>query len=390
MLGDLKVIELASVLAGPSVGQFLAELGADVIKVENSHSNGDVTRSWKGAGEKTDDRSAYFCSVNWGKKSIGIDLSKEDGKKILHELVVDSDIVLASFKPGDAIKLGADFETLRKIKTNIIYGQITGYGSDSERVGYDAVVQAETGFMDLNGDSDGGPIKMPVALIDVLAAHHLKEAILLALLHRQKTGEGKFVEVSLVHTGITSLSNQASNWLVANKIPKRLGSSHPNIAPYGDSFLTKDGKRILLAVGSDKQFRDLCVVLDQKKWMDDEKFSSNQKRVENRSALNELLVDVIAQMNSSELLPAMHRKKIPAGLIQNIKEVFEMPEAKDVLLEKGGIKGVRNFAAKGFESLHILPPPHYGEHSSLILIDKLSYSAEKVGLLIQSGTISGR
>ncbi|MBL7877640.1 MAG: CoA transferase, partial [Cyclobacteriaceae bacterium] len=261
MFQNLKVLELASVLAGPSVGQFFAELGASVIKVENLIAGGDVTRSWKSRGEQTDDRSAYFCSVNWGKKSVAMDLNTLEGKSVVQKLAAASDLVIASYKPGDAEKLGVSYNQLRTTNEKLIYGQITGYGSDTDRVGYDAVIQAESGFMDLNGEAEGDPTKMPVALIDVLAAHHLKEGLLLALLKRERTGHGSFIEVSLIQAAVSSLINQASNWLVAKQLPSRQGSSHPNIAPYGDYFLTRDGKKILLAVGSDRQFLSLLKIL---------------------------------------------------------------------------------------------------------------------------------
>ncbi|MCX8490289.1 MAG: CaiB/BaiF CoA-transferase family protein, partial [Cyclobacteriaceae bacterium] len=302
MFQNLKVLELASVLAGPSVGQFFAELGAEVIKMENLKTGGDVTRSWKGVGEQTDDRSAYFCSCNWGKKSIAVDLTSEEGKQVVKKLAQRADIIIASYKPGDAAKLGVSYEQLSTNNDQLIYGQITGYGSDDDRVGYDAVVQAESGFMDLNGERDGLPTKLPVALIDVLAAHQLKEGLLLALLKREKAGVGGLVEVSLIQSALSSLANQATNWLVAKKLPSRQGSAHPNIAPYGDSFLTKDGRRVLLAIGNDRQFKDLIAtlgineqVLDLGAWALEIKFLSNQQRVENRIQLNELLGKAIAQ-----------------------------------------------------------------------------------------------
>ncbi len=340
MLKNLKVIELASVLAGPSVGQFFAELGADVIKVENLKTGGDVTRSWKTPGENTDDRSAYFCSVNWGKKSVAVDLNTTEGKSVVQKLATKSDIVIASYKPGDAAKLGVAYEQLTSTNRQLIYGQITGYGSDNDRVGYDAVIQAESGFVDLNGEENGEPIKMPIALIDVLAGHHLKEGLLLALLHRERTGEGSLVEVSLIQAAVSSLVNQASNWLVGKKLPVRQGSAHPNIAPYGESFITKDNKRVLLAVGNDRQFFDLIKVLGigheglgigHEVW--GSKFSTNQLRVENRTALNILLQDRIGKMESKFFLDKTNAHKIPAGIIQNVKEVFEMKEANELLIQ---------------------------------------------------------
>jgi crotonobetainyl-CoA:carnitine CoA-transferase CaiB-like acyl-CoA transferase len=369
MLQDLKILELASVLAGPSVGQFFAELGAEVIKVENLKTSGDVTRTWKSADEKTDDRSAYFCSVNWGKKSIALDLTSDEGKSIVQKLAAKSDIIIASYKPGDAEKLGVSFEQLSTTNQQLIFGQITGYGSDNDRVGYDAVLQAESGFMDLNGEKNDPPTKMPVALIDVLAGHQLKEGLLLALLNRERTGKGCLVEVSLIETAVSSLVNQASNWLVANKLPTRQGSAHPNIAPYGESFETADGKRVLLAIGSDRQFQDLCAILGVKT---DGRFSTNQLRVANRLALADLLALPFKLWSSSDLMVQIHRKKIPAGIIQNVKEALTMPEVQPTFLQSGELKGISSFIAKissqSRESeKNLLPPPHFGEHTSEIL-----------------------
>lgn len=369
MFADIRVLELASVLAGPGVGQFFAELGAEVIKVENLKTNGDVTRTWKGSGEQTDDRSAYFCSVNWGKKSIAIDLTTTEGKTVVQKLAAKSHIIIASYKPGDAEKLGVSYDQMKRSNPKLIYGQVTGYGSDNERVGYDAVIQAESGFMDLNGEKNGLPTKMPVALIDVLAGHQLKEALLVALLRRERSGEGGFVEVSLIQTAVSSLTNQATNWLVANKLPSRQGSLHPNIAPYGESFETKDGRRILLAVGSDRQFFDLLRILKIDPLVFENKFSTNHRRIENREEMNTVLAQAIAQLTASELFLQIHKLKIPAGMIQNVREVFEMKEAKSLLMHADGLNGVRTFVATGAvdRKATLLPPPHFGEHTEEIL-----------------------
>ncbi len=365
MFKNVRVLELASVLAGPSVGQFFAELGAEVTKVENLKTGGDVTRTWKSAHEQTDDRSAYFCSVNWGKKSVAIDLTTPEGKQRVQRLAAQSDIIIASFKPGDAEKLGVAYVQLKEHHPALIYGQITGYGAHNPRVGYDAVLQAETGFMDLNGEKEGPPTKMPVALIDVLAAHHLKEGILLALLRRERTGEGSLVEVSLVQAALSSLVNQASNWLVGGQLPARQGSAHPNIAPYGDSFLTADGKRILLAVGSDRQFFDLCEVLNIPDTANQLAFASNHQRVQNRLQLCELLTAAMAQWNATDLLARLHALKVPCGLVQNVKEALAMPEADSLLLRRDGLTGIRTFVATGVVDAEqdLLPPPHFGQHN---------------------------
>jgi crotonobetainyl-CoA:carnitine CoA-transferase CaiB-like acyl-CoA transferase len=371
MVQNLKVLELASVLAGPSVGQFFAELGAEVIKIENLTTGGDVTRSWKGSKEQTDDRSAYFCSVNWGKRSVALDLTSVEGKSIIQKLASKSDLIIASYKPGDAEKLGVSYHQLRTRNEKLIYGQITGYGSDTDRVGYDAVIQAESGFMDLNGEANGNPTKMPVALIDVLAGHQLKEGLLLALLKKERTGAGSFVEVSLLQSAIASLTNQATNWLVGHQLPSRQGSAHPNIAPYGDSFVTKDGKRILLAIGNDRQFINLIRLLPEIIEAEaQKKFATNHQRVANRDQLNTILSNAIGQMDSEILLKSIHEQKIPAGIIQNVKEVFELKAAHELLLKSDSLSGVRSYIAKdssSFSNAVLLPPPHFGEHTQQVL-----------------------
>ncbi len=364
---NLKVLELASVLAGPSVGQFFAELGAEVVKVENLKAGGDVTRTWKISGEKEGDLSAYFCCCNWGKKSVALDLASEEGRNHVLALARQSQVIIASYKPGDAVKLGVSYEQVRKVNPSIIYGQVSGYGSANDRVGYDAVIQAEAGFMDLNGEADGPPIKMPVALVDILAAHHLKEGLLLALLKKGQSGEGSLVEVSLIDAAISSLANQATNWLVAKKLPTRKGSSHPNIAPYGDTFLTKDGKRILLAVGSDKQFQNLMWLLGNGREARHPDFITNEARVKNRAKLTEILSMMIRQKDSKEFLSELHEEKIPAGQIQNLEEVFSMEEAQRCLIRSQELVGVRSFVASGFAKAGLNPPPKFGEHTNEIL-----------------------
>lgn len=370
MLKDIRVLELASVLAGPSVGQFFAELGAQVIKVENSKTGGDVTRSWKSPGEQTDDRSAYFCSVNWGKKSIALDLSLPEERKVVWQLAADSDIVIASYKPGDAEKLGVSYEQLAKNNPALIYGQISGYGATDPRVGYDAVVQAETGFMFMNGEPGGNSLKMPVALIDILAGHQLKEGLLVALLNRSTTGKGCLVDVSLVQTAIASLANQASNYLVAGKVPQKQGSAHPNIAPYGDVFMTRDGAQVLLAIGNDKQFEILCTLLEQSPLAQMPEFASNELRVANRTALYTLLAAAITQQLSGILVPKLYEAKVPAGIIQNIEQAFKMSQAQQLLVETGDRQGVRTFVAHFQNRLlsgTLTPPPHLGQHTQEIL-----------------------
>lgn len=393
----LKVLELASVLAGPSVGQFLAELGADVIKVENIKTGGDVTRSWLGKEEKLSKEgiSAYFSSVNWGKKSLALDLSSHEGQAILHKLIPQTDIVITSFKPGDDHKLQVDFTTLKTLNPSIIYGHITGYGPNNEKTGYDAVIQAETGFMYINGEPGGAHLKMPVALVDILAAHHLKEGILLSLLKRNSSGMGDYVHVSLFDAALSSLANQASNWLVAKSIPAKMGQEHPNIAPYGKSFVTEDNKNVLLAVGTDRQFQMLCNVLDIGQASLDLRFKTNSNRVKHREKLNALLSNRIKKYPAKKLIDQLNLLSVPCGLINAMDEVFELKESADMMLLDSNIesamRGIRNTAFSfGLNRFNIAmsSPPSFGQHSSEILSQILDYPDELIKNLEDKGVIA--
>jgi crotonobetainyl-CoA:carnitine CoA-transferase CaiB-like acyl-CoA transferase len=360
---DMLVLELASVLAGPSVGQFFAELGAKVLKIENAATQGDVTRTWKLKTEPEDtDTPAYFCAANWGKVSEALNLTDNHDLQQLYDLVKKADIVIASYKPGDAEKLKVDFETLQCINPGLIYGHITGYGTKDTRAGYDAVVQAESGFMYLNGEPMGLPTKLPVALMDVLTAHQLKEGLLVALLRRERTGKGHLVQVSLLDSAISALANQATAFLVAGQVPTRMGSEHPNIVPYGSVFTTKDNKQLVLAIGDDRQFIRLCTILGASELAMDPKYKTNYSRVQNRQEINELLSKLIVLRNRDELIEQMHERHVPAGAVNTIPEVFELPQAQSMLLHHASAKpGIRQIAFKleDQEMVDLLPPPSY-------------------------------
>lgn len=362
---DMLVLELASVLAGPSVGQFLAELGAKVIKIENPATSGDVTRSWKLATEDpASATSAYFCAVNWGKASLKLNLEDNADLQQLYRLVQQADVVIASYKPGDAPKLQVDYDTLKKINPKLIYGHITGYGAADDRAGYDAVIQAESGFMHLNGEKDGPPVKMPVALVDVLAAHQLKEGILVALLAREKTGQGQLVQVSLLQSAIAALVNQAANYLVAGHNSGRMGSEHPTIVPYGSVFTSKDKKQLVLAIGNDRQFRRLCEVLGEPELAQDNRYNTNYKRVQQREEVNMRLAALIGNQNRARLLQALHQQHVPAGAVNTLEDVFQLPQAKQMLLHADAHKpGVRQvaFVLDNQASLPLSPPPALGD-----------------------------
>lgn len=330
----LKVVELASVLAGPSVGFFFAELGAKVIKIENQKAGGDVTRSWKLASEdQSHPFSAYYSSVNYGKESWFLNLKEPaELNKVLEEIKT-ADLVIANFKPGDATKLGLSFEQIKSLNSKLIYGEITGFGA-AHRIAYDVVLQAESGFLAMNGTPEGELCKMPVALIDILAAHQLKEGILLAMLQQQTQKKALKVSVSLFDAALSALTNQATNWLMANHIAQPMGTLHPNIAPYGELFTCKDGKKLVLAVGSNRQFKALCDTLEVPNFYSDSRFESNQNRVQNRLELAALLATQLSKWNRTEIMDRFIENNVPAGAVRKMDEVFALEETQKHLLKE--------------------------------------------------------
>lgn len=332
LFSNIKVIELAGVLAGPSAGVFFSELGAKVIKVENKRTQGDVTRTWKlSTEEKGNQPGAYYWSVNTGKKILFLDISLKEDLEQLYALVSEADIIITNYKKGDDKKLNVDYPTLSKINPRIIYSSINGFGNDSTRTAYDLILQAESGLMFMNGEKNSQPLKMPVALIDVLAGHQLKEAILIALLKRERTGKGSHISVSLLDSALASLVNQATNWLIAKQLPQASGSLHPNIAPYGEIFKTSDDQLITFAIGSDKQFVQLCEFMGLTQLTSNTKFKTNQDRVANRNELFELFKTKLEARSFDSIYKYCLQHDIPIGKIRNLKEVFELPEAQHML-----------------------------------------------------------
>jgi crotonobetainyl-CoA:carnitine CoA-transferase CaiB-like acyl-CoA transferase len=331
---DLKIIDLSTVLAGPSVGTFFAELGAEVIKIESPQFP-DVTRSWKLSTENPESTiSAYFSSVNYRKKYLELDFSKADQLNELMTLLEEADILLTNFKKSSEKKFGLTSEILLEKFPKLIIGKISGFGEDSDRIAYDLILQAETGFMSMNGTPESGPVKMPVALIDVLAAHQLKEGILVALIDRISSQKGRKVSVSLYDAALSSLANQASNFLMENHIPERIGSLHPNIAPYGEIFKTNDDILVTFAIGSDQHFKKFAFLLELPELLDDLRFKTNQNRVKNRTVLAQIIQNRISLVNSTLLLNGCHINFIPAARIKNLSEVFDDNEAQTLIREE--------------------------------------------------------
>jgi crotonobetainyl-CoA:carnitine CoA-transferase CaiB-like acyl-CoA transferase len=316
-LDGLRVLDLSRVLAGPYCTMVLADLGADVIKIERPGS-GDETRGW--GPPYTGGESAYYLSVNRGKRSCAIDLSTDEGRRLAFELCARADVVIENFKLGTAERMGLDRQSVAKSNPKVVYCSITGFGSKREppgRPGYDFVAQAESGLMSITGESDGEPMKVGVAMIDVLTGVHAAVAILAAV-HR---GEGERIEVSLLDTGLASLINVASNVLVAGGEPRRYGNAHPNIVPY-QSFPTADGW-IAIAAPNDGLWTRLCEVLGAPELASDERFASNAKRVENRDTLIPLMEHRLQTKPAEEWLNALEEVGVPSGKIRTVPEALQ-------------------------------------------------------------------
>ena len=354
LLKDMLVLETAAVLAGPAVGMFLAECGARVVKVENKRAGGDVTRQWKlPVEDPASPVSAYFSSVNHGKEHLMLDL-KESGDRVRFDaLLKDADVLITNHMAGAAASLGLDRDRIRALNPWLVHGHIKGFADDPERPAYDVVLQAETGYISMTGTDDDHLAKIPIALIDVLAAHQLKEGILLALLQRQRGGAGAYVEVSLEEAALSGLINQGSNHLMTGHMPSPMGTLHPNIAPYGEVFTCFDGGRIILAVGSDAQFKALCSVLDRADLPVDARYRNNADRVMHRTTLAEQLATAIAGHTRDHLMEMLLAAGVPAGAVRGMDEVLGTPAARRMLVESV-IDGVPTQRIRG-NAFRIMP-----------------------------------
>lgn len=331
-LEGLRVLELARILAGPWAGQLLADLGADVVKVERSGA-GDDTRGWgppfvKGPnGESLS--AAYFHSANRGKRSILLDLSTADGQKTVRKLASRADIVIENFKVGGLAKYGLDYESLKAVNSRLIYCSITGFGQDgpnAAHAGYDFLIQGMGGAMSLNGIPDGEPMKDGVPIADLFAGLYAVSGILAALHKREQAGEGAHIDMALLDSQVAVLSYQAMNYLVSDIPPVRRGNGHPNIVPY-QVYPSRDGYMII-AVGNDGQFARLCGVLGAPELADDPDYQRNEARVRNRDALNARLNELTKDWESGALIGELHAQGIPAGPINTIDQVFADPQVK--------------------------------------------------------------
>ena len=398
-LSHLRVLDLSRVLAGPWASQLLADLGADVIKVERP-GTGDDTRSWgppflhDADGHETDE-SAYFLSTNRNKRSVTVDLTRPEGQAIIRELAAQSDVVIENFKHNGLVPYGLDYASLREIKPDIVYCSITGFGQTgpyADRAGYDFLIQAMGGLMSVTGRADheagAGPMKVGVALTDVLTGLYASNAILAALAHRDRTGVGQHIDLALFDVQVATLVNQASNYLVGGQAPVRLGNSHPNIVPYQD-FPTIDGDMII-AVGNDAQFRRLCAVVGQSTWADDPRFATNRDRVRHRDVLVALLSDVTRSRTTQHWVAAFEAVGVPCGPVNDLAAVFADPQAiarglrVDLPHPAGAAPGVASPIRLSESPVQYRrAPPTLGQHTGEVLQDVLGYDAARIAALAQ-------
>ncbi|OLU18887.1 CoA transferase [Pseudomonas sp. PA1(2017)] len=403
-LSHLRVLDLSRVLAGPWCGQNLADLGAEVIKVERPKV-GDDTRHWgppylrDGEGRDTSE-AAYFLAANRNKQSLTLDFTQAEGQRLVRELAAKSDILIENFKVGGLAAYGLDYASLKAINPRLIYCSITGFGQSgpyAKRAGYDFMIQGLGGLMSLTGQPDGGegggPVKVGVALTDILTGLYATVAVLAALAHRDKTGEGQHIDMALLDVQVACLANQAMNYLTTGVSPKRLGNAHPNIVPY-QAFPTADGD-LILTVGNDSQFRKFCEVAGHPEWGADPRFASNGQRVAHRAELIPLIRQATVFRTTAQWVGLLEAAGVPCGPVNDLQQVFADPQviARGLRLDlphplAGNTPQVASplrLSASPVE--YRQAPPLLGEHTERVLGEVLRLDAEQIQALRDQGVI---
>jgi crotonobetainyl-CoA:carnitine CoA-transferase CaiB-like acyl-CoA transferase len=403
-LSHVRVLDLSRVLAGPWASQLLADLGAEVVKVERTGA-GDDTRGWgppflrDGAGHDTPE-SAYFVSANRGKKSITLDLARPEGQEVVRRLAQVSDVLLENYKVGALARWGLDYASLAALNPRLVYCSITGFGQTGpyrDRAGYDFLIQAMGGLMSITGEPDGapggGPMKVGVAITDILTGMYATVAVLAALAHRDRTGRGQHADLALLDVQVAMLANQAGNYLVTGDAPRRLGNAHPSIVPY-QAFATADG-HLVLAVGNDGQFARFCEVASHPELARDPRFATNAARVRNRSDLVAILAGVLRRRPSREWLEELEKAGVPCGPINDLAEVFDDPQvrARGMRVEAphpraGTVPMVASpIRLSATPTREPTAPPLLGQHTSEVLRGLLGMSDAEIMALRSSGVI---
>ncbi|TLX64076.1 CoA transferase [Stutzerimonas nosocomialis] len=403
-LSHIRVLDLSRVLAGPWCGQILADLGAEVIKVERPGS-GDDTRHWgppflRGADGQETRESAYFLSANRNKQSITIDFTRPEGQRLVRELAAQSDVVLENFKVGGLAAYGLDYASLKAVNPKLVYCSITGFGQHgpyAQRAGYDFMIQALGGLMSLTGRGEGeegaGPVKVGVALTDILTGLYATVAVLAALNHREQSGIGQHIDMALLDVQVACLANQAMNYLTTGVAPRRLGNAHPNIVPYQD-FPTADGD-LILTVGNDGQFRKFCEVAGKPGWADDPRFATNQARVANRAELVPMIRQVTVFRTTAEWVSVLEQAGVPCGPINDLAQVFADPQvlARGLKVEMphsvaGSVPQVASpIRLSETPVQYRQAPPLLGEHTERVLQRVLGLDMATIGALRDEGVV---
>ncbi|WP_416466147.1 CaiB/BaiF CoA transferase family protein [Pseudomonas sp. LFS044] len=403
-LSHLRVLDLSRVLAGPWSGQILADLGADVIKVERPGS-GDDTRAWgppflKDAQGENTSEAAYYLSANRNKRSVTIDFTQPEGQRLVRELAAKSDVVIENFKVGGLAAYGLDYTSLKAVNPKLVYCSITGFGQTgpyAKRAGYDFMIQGLGGLMSLTGRPDGeegaGPVKVGVALTDILTGLYSTVAILAALAHRDQAGVGQHIDMALLDVQVACLANQAMNYLTTGNPPRRLGNAHPNIVPYQD-FPTADGD-FILTVGNDGQFRKFAEVAGQPQWADDPRFATNKLRVANRAELIPLIRQATVFKTTAEWVSQLEAAGVPCGPINDLAQMFQDPQ----VLARGLAVSMPHALAGAVPQVaspirlsetpveYRRAPPLLGEHTEAVLGDVLGLGADALESLRSSGVL---
>jgi crotonobetainyl-CoA:carnitine CoA-transferase CaiB-like acyl-CoA transferase len=403
-LSHLRVLDLSRVLAGPWASQNLADLGAEVIKVERPRG-GDDTRAWgppflkDGAGVDTLE-TAYFLCANRGKKSLTLDIASDQGRQIVRDLAAHSDVLIENFKTGDLKRYGLSYEDLKAVNPNLIYCSITGFGQDgpfNKQAGYDFMIQGTGGLMSITGDADtvpgGGPKKVGIPIADLMTGMYATVAILAALMRRDREGGGEYIDMALLDCQVATLSNQGQNFLISGQVPKRYGNAHPNVVPY-QAFPTADG-HIIIAIGNDFQFGKFCLAAGEPEIAQQARFLTNADRVRNRDAIVVEMARLVKQRGTVEWLELLGPLGVPCGPINDMAQTFEHPQVKHrhMKLEmehpsSGTVPLIANpIRFTEHPITYDRPPPVLGQHSTEVLSELLGLGDAQIASLRDAGIV---